>query len=108
MFVQALVILLHWIDTLVLKTEGNTYHRCATSPFPLRGNTNARLQGHGGNPLHIFLGSSLRRSRSRRIPGAVDTPISGAIGRSFIAVAQLTSEVFLAPLPGRRDQDLSK
>ena len=48
MFVQALVILLHWIDTLVLKTEGNTYHFNATSPFPLRGNTNARLQGHGG------------------------------------------------------------
>ena len=47
-FVQALVILLHWIDTLVLKTEGNIYHRCATSPFPLWGNTNARLQGHGG------------------------------------------------------------
>ena len=61
----------HWIDTLVLKTEGNTYHRRATSPFPLRGNTNARLQGHGGNPLHIFLGSPLRRSRSRRIHCAV-------------------------------------
>ena len=46
-FVQVLVILLHWIDTLVLKPR-DTYHRCATSPFPLRGNTNARLQGHGG------------------------------------------------------------
>ncbi|KAI4981026.1 hypothetical protein ZWY2020_021511, partial [Hordeum vulgare] len=43
-FVQALVILLHRIDTLVLKTEGNTYRRCAKSPFLLRGNTNARLQ----------------------------------------------------------------
>ncbi|KAI4981027.1 hypothetical protein ZWY2020_021512, partial [Hordeum vulgare] len=41
----ALVILLHSIDTLVLKTEGNTYRRCAKSPFVLRGNTNARLQG---------------------------------------------------------------
>ena len=47
-FVQVLVKFLHWIDTLVLKTKGNTYRRCATSPFPLRGNTNARLQGHGG------------------------------------------------------------
>ena len=46
-FVQVLVTILHWIDTLVLKTEGNTYRRCATTPFPLRGNTNARLQGHG-------------------------------------------------------------
>ena len=66
-FVQVLVIILHWIDTLVLKTEGNTYRRCVTSHFLLRGNTNARLQGHGGNPLHTFLGSPLRHSRSRKI-----------------------------------------
>ena len=103
-FVQVLVIFLHWIDTLVLKTEGNTYRRCATSPFPLRGNTNARLQGHGGNPLHTWLGSPLRRSRSWRIPGAVDTTIFGAVARD----TQQTSEVFLAPLSGRINQDLSK
>ena len=30
------------------QTEGNTSYGYATSPFPLRGNTNARLQGHEG------------------------------------------------------------
>ena len=70
MFVQVLVILLHWIDTLVLKTEGNTYHRCATSPFPLRGNTNARLQGHGGI-LCIF---------SKEVPKGV------AVAEGFLAL----------------------
>ena len=27
----------YWIDTLVLKTEGNTYATIAASPFPLQG-----------------------------------------------------------------------
>ena len=42
------MIILHWINTLVLKIDENTYRPSATSPFPLRGNTNARFQGHGG------------------------------------------------------------
>ena len=46
-------VLVTWLDPPTglipcSQTEGNTYRRCATSPFPLRGNTNARLQGHGG------------------------------------------------------------
>ena len=34
----------YWIDTLVLKTEGNTYLYFAASPFPLQGKTNAVLK----------------------------------------------------------------
>ena len=64
MFVQDLEILLRRIDTLVLKLR-------EILTVAVLGNTNARLQGHGGNPLHTCLGSPLRRSRSRRIPGAV-------------------------------------
>ena len=40
---------------------------------------------------------TFRRSRSRRIPGAVDTTISGAIAGDLFEVA----EEFLAPLQGK-------
>ena len=70
-FVQVLLIILHWIYTLVLKTKGNTYRRCATLPFSLRGNTNARLQGHGGILCIFAKEIPIGVASSRRISGAV-------------------------------------
>ena len=92
MFVQVLVIFLHWIDTLVLKTEGNTYRRCATSPFPLRGNTNARLQGHVGI-LCIF---------SKEVPKGVAVAEGFLVPllRSIKTRTVSRQHVFLAPLEG--------
>ena len=62
--------------------------------------------------MHICLGSPLRRSRSRRIPGAVaeenqdkkslpSACVSGAVGRSFVAVARCEFEQDSKPDPGR-------
>src|SRR3989337_3182723 len=34
----------YWIDTLVLKTEGNTYLYFAASPFPLQGKNQRKLK----------------------------------------------------------------
>ena len=92
-FVQVLVIILHWIDTLVLKTEGNTYRRCATSPFPASREHQPKASRQRGNPLHICQGSPERRSRSRRIPRAVAEEYQDK--NSLPSV-----RLFLAPLEG--------
>ena len=48
MFVQVfgdLCVVSYWIDTLVLKTEGNTYSTLLHHPFLFKGKTNASSRG---------------------------------------------------------------
>ena len=49
----------YWIDTLVLKTEGNTYAPLLRHPFLFKGRTNTSLRGRRYTFYHRFEGKNI-------------------------------------------------
>ena len=70
MFVQDLEILLHWIDTLVLKQREILTTAVLHHPFRFEGTPTQGSKATGESFAYLPR-KSLRRSRCSRIPGAV-------------------------------------
>ena len=87
----------YWIDTLVLKTKGNTYTTLLHHPFLFKGKINTRSRSSRKNFWRRCRGGS-RKSRFDSRQRA----ISGAVAGEVRASQDLTpdNEPFLAPLPG--------
>ena len=108
MFVQVLgdlCVISYWIDTLVLKTEGNTYDTLLHHPFLFKGKTNTSSRGSKKDFWRRCRGD-LRQVKPDQVPIINSSPSHYIICHSPLVFLSPTSKtifenlcLFFAPLP---------